>query len=57
MPAARNVFACLVHESPECAVDLPAPRARDIPSFLPEEDLAFYVGWRPPERAAAPSFP
>src|SRR5262245_30871303 len=40
MPAARNVFACLVHERPDCAVDL----VRNLRHLDPGSQVLLYDG-------------
>jgi glycosyltransferase involved in cell wall biosynthesis len=40
MPAVRNVFACLVHESPECVADL----VRNLRALDPSSEILLYNG-------------
>ncbi|HEV8400840.1 MAG TPA: glycosyltransferase [Gemmatimonadales bacterium] len=44
MPAARNVFACLVHESPECVLDL----VRNLRCLDPASEILLFNGGSDP---------
>lgn len=45
MGAFRNIFACLVHESQECAVDL----VRNLRALDPGSTILLYNGGRDPD--------
>ena len=44
MPAIRNIFACLVHESPDCVIDL----VRNLRALDPGSLILLYNGGRDP---------
>src|SRR5262249_52957128 len=44
MPELRNIFACLVHEKPECVIDL----ARNLRYLDPDSAILLYDGGHDP---------
>jgi predicted O-methyltransferase YrrM len=48
MPAIRNIFACLVHESPDCVIDL----VRNLRTLDPGSLILLYNGSRDPNLLA-----
>jgi hypothetical protein len=50
MPALRNIFACLVHESPDCTVDL----VRNLRALDPDSLVLLYNGGHDPDLLGDP---